>query len=377
MPRPLVVPVPAFAVLLAFAASAPAQQPDVTPPAPTPASGPAAAPSASAPEGMVWIPGGDAVLGSQNGDADAPLHRVRLRGFWLDATEVTNAQFAACVAATKYVTDAETKPTAADVPGVPEDQLVAGSLVFAPPPDATDLREFWRWWTWVPGACWRRPEGLGSSIVGREQHPVVHVSWRDAMAYAKWAGKRLPSEAEWEYAARGGLDQKRYVWGDDAPTKDKHPANIWQGTFPRSNTAADGFAGTAPVRTFAANGYGLFGMSGNVWEWCSDWYHPEGYGDGTQVLVDPQGPERSFDPQEPGAQKRVLRGGSFLCSDAYCLGYLPGTRMKSTVDTGLCHTGFRCAQDGESPAATKVGQAEGAGRGDDARQPSVKRSAPQ
>jgi formylglycine-generating enzyme required for sulfatase activity len=362
MLRSLVVPFSALAAALAFAASASAQQPERKPPAPAPA------PSATAPEGMVWIPGGDAVLGSQNGDADAPLHRVRLRGFWLDATEVTNAQFAAFVAATKYVTDAETKPTAADVPGVPEDQLVAGSLVFTPPPDAVDLREFWRWWTWVPGACWRQPEGAGSSIDGREQHPVVHVSWRDAMAYAKWAGKRLPSEAEWEYAARGGLDQKRYVWGDDAPTKDKHPANIWQGTFPRSNTAADGFAGTAPVRAFAANGYGLFGMSGNVWEWCSDWYHPQGYGDGTQVLVDPQGPAESFDPQEPGAKKRVLRGGSFLCSDVYCLGYLPGTRMKSTVDTGLCHTGFRCAKDGEAPV--------GAGN-EPARQPAEKRSAPQ
>lgn len=325
----------------------------------------------------MWIPGGDAVLGSQNGDVDAPLHRVRLRGFWLDATEITNAQFAAFVAATRFVTDAEKKPTAADVPGVPEDQLVAGSLVFTPPPEAKDLRQFWRWWTWVPGACWRQPEGPGSSIAGREQHPVVHVSWRDAMAYAKWAQKRLPSEAEWEFAARGGLDQKRYVWGDEAPTKERHPANIWQGTFPSTNTAADGFVGTAPVRTFAANDYGLFGMSGNVWEWCSDWYHPQGYGDGKQVLIDPQGPADSFDPQEPGAKKRVLRGGSFLCSDVYCLGYLPGTRMKSTIDTGLCHTGFRCAKDGEAPTAPKAGEAERSARGDEARQPPTKRSAPQ
>ena len=314
---------------------------------------------------MVWIPGGEAVLGSQNGDPDAPLHRVRVTGFWLDATEVSNAQFAAFVAATGHVTDAETKPTAADVPGVPEEQRFAGSLVFTPPAGAVDLREFWTWWQFVPGACWRQPEGAGSTIVGREQHPVVHVSWRDAVAYATWAHKRLPTEAEWEFAARGGLDQQRYVWsagpvtgpvtgrGDgpgDGPSAAAPRANIWQGTFPRENTRRDGFVGTAPVRSFAANGFGLFCMSGNVWEWCSDWYHPRGYGDGTAVLVDPQGPADSFDPQEPGAKKRVLRGGSFLCSDVYCLGYLPGTRMKSTPDTGLCHAGFRCAWTGPAPA---------------------------
>ncbi|MFO1031278.1 MAG: formylglycine-generating enzyme family protein [Planctomycetota bacterium] len=354
MRRSLVILLASFPAPFAFAAGAASQSRDASPTTP-----PAAA-SATAPAGMVWIPAGEAMLGSQNGDADAPLHRVRLRGFWLDATEVTNAQFAAFVAATRFVTDAEKKPTAADVPGVPEDQLVAGSLVFTPPPDAVDLREFWRWWSWVPGACWRTPEGPGSTIEGREDHPVVHVSWRDAIAYAKWAGKRLPSEAEWEYAARGGLEQQRYVWGDREPTKDEPRANLWQGTFPHTNTMLDGFRGTAPVRAFAANGYGLFGMSGNVWEWCSDWYHPEGYGDGTQVLVDPQGPATSFDPMEPGAKKRVLRGGSFLCSDAYCLGYLPGTRMKSTPDTGLCHTGFRCAMDADAAGGANKPPANGA-----------------
>jgi len=310
-----------------------------------------------APAGMVWVPGGEATLGSQNGDRDAPLHKVRLGGFWMDATEVTNDQFAAFVRATGYVTDAERKPTKEDVPGVPEHLLEAGSLVFTPPPDAVDLREFWLWWSFVPRASWLLPEGPGSSIARRGSHPVVHVSWRDAVAYAKWAKKRLPTEAEWEFAARGGLDRQRYVWGSDAKPGDAPPANIWQGEFPRENTAEDGFATTAPVRAFAPNGFGLYGMSGNVWEWCNDWYHPRGYGDVQALQVDPKGPARSYDPQEPGAQKRVMRGGSFLCSDVYCLGYLPGTRMKSTPDTSLCHTGFRCVSDAPPPAARVGGAA--------------------
>jgi formylglycine-generating enzyme required for sulfatase activity len=304
-------------------------------------------------EGMVWIAGGEAVLGSQVGEPDAPLHRVRLDGFWLDATEVTNAQFARFVAATGYVTDAEKKPSAEEIPGVPEDQLFAGSLVFTPPADAVDLREFWQWWTFLAGADWRHPTGPGSTNVGLDEHPVVHVSWRDANAFAAWAGKRLPTEAEWEFAARGGLDQQRFVWGDDKVPDGVWRTNIWQGKFPTKNTLADGFATTAPVRAFAPNAFGLSGMSGNVWEWCSDFYHPRGYGDGKQVLVNPQGPERSFDPQEPGAVKRVMRGGSFLCSDEYCLGYLPGTRMKSSPDTSLCHTGFRCALTAEGPVGAK------------------------
>ena len=299
--------------------------------------------------GMTWIPGGEAVLGSQNGDFDAPLHRVRLDGFWLDTTEVSNAQFAAFVAATHYVTDAERKPTAEEVPGVPADQLVAGSLVFTPPPDAVDLREFWQWWQFVPGADWRHPSGPGSSIDGKDDHPVVHVSWRDAQAYCTWAKKRLPTEAEWEFAARGGLDQQRYAWGAEQRPGKAWPANIFQGTFPQQNTREDGFVTTAPVRAFPANGFLLYGMSGNVWEWCQDRYRPDGYGDGKQVAVNPQGPATSFDPQEPGVEKRALRGGSYLCSDVYCLGYLPGTRMKSTPDTSLCHTGFRCARTAPGP----------------------------
>ena len=328
------------------------------------------APSAP-PQAMVWIPGGQATLGSQNEDWDAPLHEVRLSGFWMDATEVTNDQFAAFVAATGYVTDAERRPTPEEVPGVPAELLVAGSLVFAPPADAVDLREFWRWWSFVEGANWRRPTGPGSSINGRGSHPVVHVSWRDATSYAKWAKKRLPTEAEWEYAARGGLDRNKYVWGQQQQVAGALPANIWNGDFPRENTREDGYEGTAPARSFAANGYGLYGMSGNVWEWCSDWYHPRGYGDGGEVLVNPQGPSRSFDPQEPGAKKRVMRGGSFLCSDVYCLGYLPGTRMKSTPDTSLCHTGFRCVSDAPPPSPPAP---ERAGAGSDGQ---TSRSAPQ
>ncbi len=301
-------------------------------------------------DGMVWIAGGEAVLGSQNGDRDAPLHRVRVSGFWMDATEVTNAEFARFVAATGHVTDAEKKPTLADVPGADEAALVPGSLVFTPPPEAVDLRQFWRWWSYVPGADWRHPAGPGSSIEGKDDHPVVHVSWRDAVAYATWAGKRLPTEAEWEFAARGGLDQKRFVWGDEQKPDGKWLANIWQGTFPKSNALEDGFATTAPVRAFPANGFGLHGMSGNVWEWCSDFYRPDGYGDGKTVMVDPTGPKDSFDPAEPGVAKRVQRGGSFLCSDVYCKGYMPGTRMKCSEDTSLCHSGFRCVRSAAPPA---------------------------
>jgi formylglycine-generating enzyme len=313
---------------------------------PAPATPPVAA--APTPDGMVWVPAGEAVLGSQLGHRDAPLHRVRLSGFWLDATEVTNAAFAAFVNATGYVTDAEQVPAAADVPDVPIEQRFAGSLVFAPPPAAKDLREFWQWWEFRRGASWRHPAGPGSNLDGKADHPVVHVSWRDATAFAAWAKKRLPTEAEWEFAARAGLDQKRYVGGDALP--DEPSANIWQGEFPTLDTARDGHRGTAPVRAFAANGFGLYGMSGNVWEWCQDWYRADAYGDGKALRIDPAGPVRGFDPDEPDVQKRVMRGGSFLCSDAYCLGYLPGTRMKSTPDTSLCHTGFRCAFTGPAPA---------------------------
>lgn len=312
------------------------------------------------PAGMRWIPGGEALLGSPAPGTDAPQRRVRLDGFWLDATEVTNEQFARFVAATGYRTDAERVPTAEELPGVPDAQRVAGALVFRPPAGAVDLREFWRWWQFVPGASWKHPAGPGSDLAGKQQHPVVQVSWRDAEAYARWAGRRLPTEAEWEYAARGGLHAARYVWGEKAPDAAPYPANLFQGRFPQQDSAADGYSGTCPVAAFPANGFGLYGMAGNVWEWCADFYHPEGYGRSEAVLVNPSGPTSSHDPQEPGVAKRVLRGGSYLCSDVYCLGYLPASRMKSTPDTALQHTGFRTASSAPPPPAIVVHAESGA-----------------
>ena len=306
-----------------------------------------------APPGMVWIPARTFIMGSQNGEADAPCHRVSVDGFWLDATEVTNAQFVAFVAATGYVTDAERKPTPEEVPGVPAAALIAGALVFRPPEpsvDKVDLREFWRWWQFLPGANWRQPDGPGSSIDGKDQHPVVQVSWRDAVAYCQWAGKRLPTEAEWECAARGGLSEMPYVWGRELTPGGVWPANIWQGPFPRRNDQLDGHAATAPVRSYPPNAFGIYEISGNVWEWVADYYRPDGYGDPGELQVNPRGPASSFDPAEPGLDKRVMRGGSFLCNDVYCRGYQPGTRMKSSPDTSLCHTGFRCARDADSAA---------------------------
>jgi formylglycine-generating enzyme required for sulfatase activity len=299
----------------------------------------------AAPPGMVWIAGGEFDMGSTDGLHDErPVHRVRVSGFFCDVTEVTNARFRAFVDATQYVTTAERAPTAEELlaqsppgtPAPPPEMLVAGALVF----DPTQANGWW--WKWMPGACWRKPDGVRELSADDDAHPVVQVSWDDAMAYATWAGKRLPTEAEWELAARGGLERQRYVWGAE-----KHPggaelANIWQGRFPETNTGADGFVGTAPVKSFPPNGYGLYDMSGNVWEWTGDWYRPDAYHDVRAGAVDPLGPSASFDPDEPSAKKRVTRGGSFLCSDDYCIGYRPSARMKSTADTGLFHTGFRC-----------------------------------
>jgi formylglycine-generating enzyme required for sulfatase activity len=283
---------------------------------------------------------------------ERPAHRVRVDGFFMDQAEVTNAQFRAFVDATGYVTTAEVAPSLEEImsqspPGTPPptpEKLAPGSLVFTPPAGRVDLNDFSQWWTWTPGASWRHPDGPGSSIEGRDEHPVVHVSWDDAVAYARWAGKRLPTEAEWEFVARGGLKGKFFVWGDDRPPETPALANIWQGEFPHSNLATDGFAKTAPVKTFQPNGYGLFDMAGNVWEWCGDWYDRGLYARraGKDAVVNPVGPERSSDPSRPYEPLRVQRGGSFLCNDSYCMRYRPSARQGSSPDTGMSHVGFRC-----------------------------------
>ena len=313
------------------------------------ASGPT--PTRCQPPRMCWIPPGEFTMGSDKGLADArPRHRVRVDGFWMDATEVTNAQFCRFVKATGYVTIAERKPDWEELkkqlppgtPKPPDEVLVPGSAVFVPTELGPAAGRPAAWWSWMPGANWRHPEGLGSSIKGKDEHPVVHVSWHDAIAYATWAGKRLPTEAEWEYAARGGLKDQDYVWGQD-PITAKH-ANTWQGVFPHRNIKADGFYTTAPVKSFSQNGYGLFDMAGNVWEWCIDRYRHDTYWHRSRksVVLNPTGPKDSFDPGEPFVAKRVQRGGSFLCHASYCAGYRPSTRMKTSPDTSLSHSGFRC-----------------------------------
>jgi formylglycine-generating enzyme required for sulfatase activity len=306
---------------------------------------------------MVWIPATEFTMGSADPGAlpdEGPPHRVRVRGFFLDRTEVTNAQFRAFVEATGYRTTAEQPPDRDDLARQlpagaslpPPDQLAPGSLVFAPPAGADLDQDPHTWWQWVPGACWRRPGGPGTDLDGKDGHPVVHVSWADAEAYARWAGKRLPTEAEWECAARGGLAAMPYVWGEARqPEPGRPPANLWEGAFPRENDLRDGWAATAPVGSYPANAYGLCDMAGNVWEWCADWYRADTYAAraGRGVVADPAGPEAGLDPDEPTVPKRVTRGGSFLCSDVYCCGFRPSARMKASPDTGLVHTGFRCA----------------------------------
>jgi len=324
---------------------------------------PPAVPAAS-PAGMVWIPGGEFTMGTDAESAwpeEGPAHRVQVDGFWMDETEVTNAQFKAFVDATGYVTTAEKPPDVAEIlrqsppgtPPPPKEVLVPGSVVFTQTSAPVDLNDYSQWWSWGPGTSWRKPEGPDSNLVGREQHPVVHVSWDDAVAYAEWAGKRLPTEAEWEFAARGGFEGETYVWGDKPPSDTDIFANIWQGEFPHRNTAQDGFVGTAPVKSFPANGYGLFDMAGNVWEWCHDLYRADLYRTrvGQKVTVNPPGPTESFDPRNPYGPSRCQRGGSFLCHDDYCSRYRPSSRHSSTPDSGMSHVGFRCVKS----AATHPG----------------------
>jgi formylglycine-generating enzyme required for sulfatase activity len=308
--------------------------------------------------GMVWIKGGAFMMGGDNSQAqedEYPKHKVTVDGFWMDTTVVTNAQFSKFVKATGYITTAERKPDWDELkkqlpPGTAkpdESLLVAASLVFDPPKHPVDLNDYTQWWAWKKGASWKHPQGPGSSISGKENYPVVHVSWYDAVAYCKWAGKRLPTEAEWEWAARGGLQNKIYPWGNELVDEGKPKANTWQGHFPDYNSMKDKFYGLAPVASFAPNGYGLYDMAGNVWEWCADYYSNTYYQtiNKSGGVKNPGGPAKSYDPDEPFAKKRVIRGGSFLCNESYCTGYRVARRMKSTEDSGMEHLGFRCVAD--------------------------------
>lgn len=281
-----------------------------------------------------------------------PVHKVKVDAFYMDTHSVTNAQFQKFVEETGYITTAEKnidwnelkKQLPPQTPKPHDSLLAPSSLVFTPPAYQVDLNDVSQWWSWVPGANWKQPQGPGSSISGMENYPVVHVSWDDANAFASWAGKRLPTEAEWEYAARGGRDEFIYPWGNELIDQGQAKANSWEGSFPYSNSLRDGYEFLAPAGQFPPNGFNLYDMAGNVWEWCADLYHVDYYTTfqpGT-VADNPTGPDISYDPMEPNARKRVIRGGSFLCSDSYCSGYRAAARMKSTEDTGMSHLGFRC-----------------------------------
>lgn len=317
-----------------------------------------APPPGNAPVAMVWIPGGEFSMGAQDPsgidsnlvgmhaiDDARPIHRVYVDGFFMDRTDVTNRQFAAFVNATGYITVAERTPRAEDFPGVRPENLFAGSVVFAPPNHPVSLNDHLQWWRYAKGVNWKHPTDPESSIVGKDNYPVVQVAYEDATAYAAWAHKRLPTEAEWEFAARGGLAGKIYAWGDQFRPRDKWMANTFQGQFPNQDTGHDGFVGLAPVASFPPNGYGLYDICGNVWQWTSDWYRPDYYrtlAESGAVARNPKGPAESWDPAEPSEKKKVHRGGSFLCTEQYCSRYMIGTRGKGEISTGTNHLGFRC-----------------------------------
>jgi formylglycine-generating enzyme required for sulfatase activity len=337
---------------------------------------------------MTWIPGGTFLMGStlERYPEEHPRHPVTVDGFWADITPVTVAQFTRFVRATGYVTVAERPLDPADYPDLDPASLAPGSLVFTPSAGPVDLSDWRNWWRYVPGASWQHPEGPRSSVTGRELHPVTHVAWEDVAAYATWTGKQLPTEAEWEFAARGGLDGAVYAWGDEFAPAGKRRANTWLGEFPWQNLKPAGRQRTSPVRSYPPNGYGLYDVTGNVWEWTSDFYRPshqvdpsggDGDGDGDGVrrddmdpigdcgddgsglhaccgpagravaLANPsiQGPEGSYDPDEPGGAhipRRVIKGGSHLCAENYCQRYRPAGRQAQQLDSGMSHIGFRC-----------------------------------
>jgi formylglycine-generating enzyme required for sulfatase activity len=299
---------------------------------------------------MVRITGGTFHMGSnKHYPEEAPAHRVTVGDFWIDRTPVTNRDFRRFVDATGYVTFAEIPPDPKDYPGALPHMLQAGSVVFDPPRGPVDLRRCEQWWTFLFGANWRKPYGKGSSIRGFEDYPVVHVAFKDAKAYAKWAGKRLPTEAEWEFAARGGLESAEFAWGDELTPGGRQMANTWQGAFPHENLGADGYLRTSPVAAFPQNGYGLFDMIGNVWEWTSDWYAPKHKADATKSCCTPKNPrggqeDASYDPRQPQIKipRKVLKGGSHLCAPNYCRRYRPAARHPQPVNTSTSHIGFRC-----------------------------------
>ena len=326
--------------------------------------------------GMVWVPGGVFLMGTDSKLAqpnEQPAHKVRVQGFWMDRQHVTNAEFQQFVESTGYVTTAERAPDwetlkvqlPAGTPRPPDAVLVAGGMVFTGTAAPTSLDDYAQWWQFTPGASWRHPAGPGSTILGREDHPVVQVSYEDAKAYAQWTGKRLPTEAEWEFAARGGLEQATYAWGNDFAPGGQQMANVWQGqqpqAFPVVSPKAGGALGTSPAGTFPPNGYGLSDMTGNAWQWVADWYRADAFvvqARKTGPTANPQGPADSFDPSEPGmpanAPKRVTRGGSFLCNESYCLSYRPSARRGTDPYSGMSHLGFRLvldARDNQAPVA--------------------------
>ncbi|KRD06421.1 sulfatase-modifying factor 1 [Flavobacterium sp. Root901] len=317
-------------------------------------------PNGKAPEGMVWIPGGEFSMGSNVEDESlcslsgvtkdaAPIHRVYVDGYYMDKTEVTNEEYDKFVKATGYITVAEQKPTKEEFPTAAEEDLITGSVIFTPTPSAVNLNNYLQWWSYVGGTDWRHPLGPQSSIKGKEKYPVVHITYEDAAAYAKWAGKRLPTEAEWEFAARGGKTGEIYAWGNILKPKGKFQANIYQGHFPikDGDTGEDGFKGIAPVAQYAPNAYGLYDVAGNVWEWTNDWYSVDYYktlSESGKVARNPQGPDAYNDPKDPSEIKRVHRGGSFLCTDQYCTRYMVGTRGKGEVRSAANHLGFRCVK---------------------------------